>query len=150
MRSENDETYRDWKSVVDTSRQPFQRPPIMQKLLLLFGFVASVTCQAQNITTVRTLVIAGTVTNSVGGRDWNTTQTNSVVILNGQAARVATIRPSSKDGLSDFVWFEKNGVTAPGAIGDVIAGPAVFYLRNEPPGDALLTLELWAVKKSRL
>jgi hypothetical protein len=122
------------------------------KTLLLAACLAAVTCQAQNITTVTTLAIPGTVTNSVGGRDWNTPQTNSVVIPNGQAARVATIRPRpSADGSqqSDFVWFEKSGVVSRAGLGDVIAGPAVFYLRNEPPEDALLTLERWTVKKSK-
>lgn len=123
----------------------------MKNFLFAVACLAAVTCQAGE-TTVTTLAIPGTVTNSVGGRDWNTTQTNSVVIPNGQAARVATMRPRSQSddsGLSDFVWFEKGGVVLRAAKGDVIAGPAVFYLRNDPPEDALLTLERWAIKKAK-
>lgn len=124
----------------------------MKNLLLAVVCFAAVTCEAQNITTVTTLAIAGTVTNSVGGLDWAAPQTNSVFIPNGQAARVASIRPrTSPEGgqLSDQVWFEKNGVEFNAARGDVIAGPAVFYLRSVPPADALLSLERWTVKKSK-
>jgi len=56
---------------------------------------------------------------------------------------------NEKTPLPEFVWVEKAGVVTSAAKGDVVAGPCVFYLRNAPPADALLTLERWTVKKSR-
>lgn len=102
------------------------------------------TVTAQNITTVTTVVMPGTVTNALGGRDWNT-GTNVVAIANGEAARVATL--IAGDGLC---WFEKRGEAFAARKGDVVSGPAAFYLRTASGETALLTLERWRVKKEAL
>lgn len=118
----------------------------MKKLLLALCLCASVVFDsaAQNITTVTTLVIPAQVTNAAGVWIFNAA-TNSVVIPNGEAARVASIRWADEG----VAWFVKDGIDFPAMKGDVIAGPVVFYLRNNTGETSLLTLERWRVKKTK-
>lgn len=120
----------------------------MKKLLLALGLiVCALGVSAQNISKVTTLVIRGTVTNSVGGLDW-ISATNSIQVLSGEAVRVAALRPrTSADGTqeSNYSWFVKSGGVFRVAKGDVIEGPAVFWLRNDLGGDVLLTLEFYSL-----
>jgi hypothetical protein len=111
------------------------------KAALLFLFFASVVCRAQNITTVTTLIVPGTVTNSLGNVV-EAASTNSVTIPNGEAVLVATVIAPFDD-----CWFEKNGRSFSARKGDVIAGPVTFYLSNPGGSDALLSLGRWKVKK---
>ena len=108
-------------------------------LVLLFG--AGVACHAQNITAVTTLIVPGTVTNSLGNVV-EAASTNSVTILNGEAAVVATLIAPFDD-----CWFEKGGRVFSARKGDVICGPATFYLSNPGGADALLSLGRWKVKR---
>jgi hypothetical protein len=90
---------------------------------------------------VTTVVVPGTVTNSVGGRD-DIASTNSVVVPNGEAARVATAIVQYED-----FWFEKRGSRFYARKGDVIAGPCTFVIVNPGGDDVLVSLERWRVKR---
>jgi hypothetical protein len=111
------------------------------KAVLAFLFAAGVACHAQNITAVTTLIVPGTITNSLGNVV-ETAGTNSVTIPNGEAVLVATIIAPFDD-----CWFEKGGRVFSARKGDMISGPVTFYLGNPGGPDTLLSLGRWKVKK---
>jgi hypothetical protein len=120
----------------------------MKNLLLSLAFLAAVTCQAEPPIVTTLIVKPVKLTNDMGVWTGTVAATNSIVIPNGQAARVASIWIEN----DVFVSVEKDGVVLQVSKGDVLQGPAIFSVWTR--GDlfaepSVLTLERWAVKKAR-
>jgi hypothetical protein len=123
----------------------------MKKILLTLGLCAG-TLTAFGQLPIRVTTITAVSTN-------NAQVTNTISILNGEAARVAAIQPTYVGGVIDgAVGVSPAHVVKDGALflvvrGEVIQGPATFYIvsgdsSSLTPNRALLTLERWRVLKS--
>lgn len=119
----------------------------MKPLLSLFISMMAVTCQAQNVTKVTTLVVKPVyVTNELG--QWTDTigATNSVEVSLGEAARVSMTGTTAQFPRSS-IWMDKDGFRFSLRNGDVVAGPAVFFCACGNSEAGILTLERWKVAK---
>lgn len=125
---------------------------MMKIPLLVFALALSTSCAfAQNITKVTTLVAqAYYVTNGFDVATANTT--NTVLIPNGEAARVSVIK-NGIDAIhssAPIVYYVFAGSLWSAQVGDVIQGPAEVSIQGHliccP---SMITLERFKVVKSK-
>jgi len=115
----------------------------MKPLLSITLFVCTAFVAFAEAPIVTTLICYGHQTNSLGGLD-QIAVTNSIVIPAGQAARVATYKPATRDGF----YYTKSGIRFIAELGNVVEGPAEFTMGVF--GDiGLITLERWPVRRTK-
>lgn len=122
------------------------------KTSIVFSILAlAVTCQAQNITRVTTLLASSIQTNSVG-QPAHGGKTNSIAIPAGEAARISTQKYwTALDHELNFAqtgWIQR-GVWFDAANGDVVEGPVTFVIELSAVSESYcrMTLERWKVSK---
>jgi hypothetical protein len=123
----------------------------MKTLLLSLVCLAAVTCQAQNITKVTTLVVHSERTNQFGVVSYGNA-TNYVVVPLGEAVRVSTTKSVSmglfENNYAEF-WYIRDGWYWEAEKGDIVPGPATFIieLTADDNTSATMALERWKIAK---